>query len=209
MRVVMAKEIRYALSFTSGSLLLHEADVAVPIYVSERDWKIVREKLEEDNLLQARTVASSTRRAREITQRLALLSDEEIDLLTAATSTERGHLLWVAACRRYQLIGEFAEEVLRERFLTMANTLSYEEFDAFLHGKALWHDEIEELAASTFYKLRANLFRMMVESGLLSDEGFILPTLVSSRLASLLEERQPSDLRFFPSRSTSGGVVAL
>jgi hypothetical protein len=209
MRVVMAKEIRYALSFTSGSLMLHEASVAVPLYLSKRDWKSVRENLEEDNLLQARTVASSTRRAREITQRLTILSDEEIDLLKIATSTERGHLLWVAACRRYQLIGEFAEEVLRERFLTMANTLSYEEFDAFLRGKALWHDEIDELTDSTLRRLRSNLFRMMVESGLLSDKGRILPALVSSRLTNLLEERQPSDLRFFPSRCTAGGVVAL
>jgi hypothetical protein len=90
----------------------------------------------------------------------------------------------------------------------MADTLSYEEFDAFLHGKALWHSEIEELAASTVHKLRANLFRMMVESGFLSEKGVILPTLVSNRLANLLEERQPSDLRFFPLRSTSAGVVA-
>lgn len=140
------------------------------------------------------------RRSREITERLAMLSEEELELLATGSSAERGHLLWVAACRRYRLIGEFAEEVLRERFLTMANTLEYADFDTFLRGKAMWHTEIDELTDLTTRKLRSNLFRMMVASGLLSVKGRISPTLLSSRLASLLGERLPSDIRFFPAR---------
>jgi hypothetical protein len=198
--VVVTVEVRYSLSFTSGDLLQNEANIAVPLFVSEGDWKLVRAKLEEENLLQTRTLASSKRRSREITERLAMLSEEELELLATGSSAERGHLLWVAACRRYQLIGEFAEEVLRERFLTMANTLEYADFDTFLRGKAMWHTEIDELTDLTMRKLRSNLFRMMVESGLLSDKGRISPTLLSSRLASLLGERRPSDIRFFPAR---------
>ena len=72
-------------------------------------------------------------------QRLAVLTDDEIELLIDATATERAHLLWAAACRRYDLIGEFAEEVVRERFLLLTPTLSYEDFDSFVRGKALWH----------------------------------------------------------------------
>ncbi len=194
---------RYALSFTSGALLLQEALVAAPIYLREHDWAKVRHLIGEDNLLQARTVSTGHRRAREVTQRLAVLTDDEIELLVDATTTERGHLLWAAACRRYDLIGEFAEEVLRERFLLLAPTLNHVDFDSFIRSKALWHDEVAELKDSTLRKLRANIFRMLVEAGLLTEDGRILPAVLSNRVADALVARIPSDIRFFP---TAGEV---
>ena len=44
--------------------------------------------------------------------------------------------MWAAACRRYELIGDFAEEVVRERFLLMTPTLGTEDFERFMAGKA-------------------------------------------------------------------------
>jgi hypothetical protein len=189
---------RYKLSFTSGALLMREAVIAAPLYLRERDWSKVRTVVEDGNLLQARTVASGRRIAREAVQRLTVLTDDEIELLIDATATERAHLLWAAACRHYDLIGEFAEEVVRERFLLLTATLSYEDFDSFVRGKALWHGELAELKESTMRKLRANLFRMLHEAGLLSDGGHLLPAVLSQRIASALSARTPSDLRFFP-----------
>jgi len=193
---------RYALSFTSGSLLMHEALVAASVHLHERSWEGVRRRLEAENLLQARTVATGQRLAREITQRLATLDDAELVLLVDSTASERGYILWAAACRRYRLIGEFAEEVLRERFLLLNPTLGHDEFDSFLRGKAIWHEEVAELKDSTLRKLRSNLFRMLTEAGLLSDAGEILPAVLSARLTATLHFRKPSDIRFFP---TAGG----
>jgi hypothetical protein len=189
---------RYRLSFTSGALLMREAMIAAPLYLREGDWSKVRALVEDENLLQARTVESGRRLAREVVQRLAALTDDEIELLVDTTATERAHLLWAAACRSYDLIGEFAEEVVRERFLLMTPTLNYEDFDSFLRGKALWHAELAELKDSTLRKLRANLFRMLREAGLLSDGGYLLQSVLSQRVASALAARTPSDIRFFP-----------
>jgi hypothetical protein len=191
---------RYALSFTSGALLMREAVIAAPLYLRERDWSKVRALIADDNLLQARTAASGSRLAREVVQRLAVLTDDEIGLLIEATATERGHLLWAAACRRYDLIGEFAEEVVRERFLLMASTLGYEDFDSFVRGKALWHSELAELKESTLRKLRSNVFRMLNEAGLLSDGRRLVQAVLSQRVASALAARSPSDLRFYPTK---------
>jgi len=207
-RVGMVDSQVYALSFTSGALLLAEASVVVPVYLRERDWTRTRAAVEDANLLRARTVASGHRRAREITQRLSQLTEEELDLLAEATLDERAHLMWAAACRRYLLIGEFAEEVLRERFLTLSETVTHDDFDAFLLAKAIWHDEIAELKESTTRKLRANVFRMLVEAGLLGDDGRIIPSLLSERVAKLMDARTPSDLRFFPVRQAARGSKA-
>jgi hypothetical protein len=201
-----ARASRYALSFTSGALLMREAAIAAPLYLRERDWSKVRAAIELDNLLQTRTVASGQRLTREIAQRLEVLSDSELELLVDATATERGHLLWAAACRRYDLIGEFAEEVLRERFLLLTSTLSHEDFDGFLRRKALWHEELAELKDSTLRKLRSNVFRMLVEAGLLSESGHILQAVPSERVTETLARRTPSDLCFFPTNSVTGAV---
>jgi BrxA len=200
-----ATATRYKLSFTSGALLMREAVVAAPLYLRERDWSKARLVIEDDNLMQARTVASGRRVARETVQRLAVLTDEEIELLVDATATERGHLLWAAACRRYDLIGEFAEEVVRERFLLLTSTLRHEDFDSFVRGKTLWHSELAELKESTGRKLRANVFRMLHEAGLLSDGGHILQAVLSQRVASALAARTPSDVRFFPATDDATG----
>lgn len=192
--------VRYALSFTSGSLLLREALIAAPIYLREHDWATVREIIETGNLLGSRTVSAGRRTTREVAQRLAVLTDGELELLVDSTASERGHLLWAAACRRYTLIGEFSEEVVRERFLLLTPTLDYSHFDSFMQRKALWHEEISTLKESTLRKLRATVFRMLIEAGLLTDDGEILPAILSSRVADVLEARTPSDLRFFPTR---------
>lgn len=189
---------RYALSFTSGALLMREATIAAPVYLREHDWAKVRQLIDEDNLLQARTVATGRRLAREVAQRLSVLSDDELELVIDATTSERGHLLWAAAGRRYRLIGEFAEEVVRERFLLLTPTLDYDDFDGFIRSKALWHEEVANLKSSTLQRLRSNLFQMLVEAGLLAQDGRIVPAVLSSRVSDMLSARTPSDVRLFP-----------
>lgn len=189
---------RYALSFTSGALLMREATIVAPLYLQEHEWPDVRELISANNLLQARTVSTAERRTREVVQRLAVLSRDELEILVAATASERGHLLWAAACRRYDLVGEFAEEVLRERFLLLSPTLDHDDFDRFIRSKALWHEELAQLKESTLRKLRSNVFRMLVEAGLVSENGRIVQAAVSGRVTDVLSGRTPSDLRFFP-----------
>jgi len=205
---VMSEAVPYALSFTSGSLLMAEASVVIPIYLRHRDWSGTRDEVEKANLLQSRTRASSHRRIREIAQRLAVLTIDELEFMAFASALERAHMLWAAACRRYTLIGEFAEEVVRERFLLLSETLTHDDFDAFLLTRAIWHEEIAQLSDSTTRKLRSNVFRMLFEAGLLGINGFIIPALLSERVAFFMDARSPSDLRFFPVRYAASGSKA-
>lgn len=189
---------RYALSFTTGGLLARESDIASQLFLCGLSWVQVRSKLIDDNLLQSRTFSTRVRTAREVVQRLSVLADAELAVLQDASPSERGYLLWAAACRRYTFIGEFAEEVLRERFLLMTPTLSDEDFQRFLTGKSLWHPELDQLRPSTRLKLRQTLFRMLYEAGLKTTDGRIVPAVLSARVAEVLGRRNPSDLRFFP-----------
>ena len=140
---------------------------------------------------------------RETIQRLGILNDSELEFLVEASLTERSHLMWVAACRRYDLIGDFAEEVVRERFLLLTPTLGVDDFDRFLTGKTLWHPEIDRLKPSTRAKLRQTIFRMLHEAGLRSGHGEIIPAVLSERIYEGLAARTPSEARFFPTNLTT------
>lgn len=199
---VTAKSERYALSFTSGGLLVREAGVIVAEYLRERDWAAVRQVVVDQNLLQARTRSSSVRVARETIQRLRVLDDSELEILADASPTERCHLMWAAACRRYDLIGEFAEEVVRERFLLMTPTVDIEDFERFMVSKALWHPELDELRPSTRDELRKSLFLMLNRAGLRASDGTIIPAVISERVHGVLAALEPSDIRFFPTTLT-------
>lgn len=188
---------RYSLSFTVGGLFEREAEILARVYAEQPDWSTVRRIAIEENLLQARTRSTGIRMVRETLKRLAVLSDEELRILPDLTAAERSHVMWVAACRQSAFIGEFAEEVLRERFLMLAGTLDYEDFDAFVRQKALWHEELVELTPRTYGKLRQTVFRMMTEAELLSKEGLIQTAMLSPRVAALLPS---TDVQFFPTK---------
>ena len=114
--------------------------------------------------------------------------------------------MWVAACRRYALIGDFAEEVVRERFLLLTPALGYGDFDSFVHGKTLWHPELAEVKDSTLQKLRSTVFRMLTEAGLLAGGGIVHAAL-SERVREALEAQTPSDVRFLPTRDSKEGEL--
>lgn len=198
--MIQSESDRYALSFTSGALLSKEAAILAPIYIELKDWDKVRDLSVSQNLLQARTYRTGVRATRETIKRLSALSGRELKFLDDITASERGHLMWAAACRRYDLIGDFAEEVLRERFLTLARSVTYSDYDSFFRAKSMWHDELGTVADSTYKKLRGVLFRMMAEASLIDSDGVVEPTLLSARVLEFLSVRRPSDIRFFPIR---------
>jgi hypothetical protein len=200
---LLGESPRYKLSFTSGALYLPAAPIAARLYQLLHSWAEVREALRAENLLQARTGGTSVRWSREIVQRMETLTDDEVALLLDATSDEIAQIMWAATCRHYDIIAEFAEEVLRERFLLMHTTLSNEHFDEFVNLKRLWHEELSEIQPGTYLKLRSNLFKMLREGGLIDDEGTIIPSFLSLRLHEQFALRAPSDMRFFPVREAT------
>jgi hypothetical protein len=194
---------KYRLSFTTGVLFLSGAPIAAKLYLQLNDWVEVRNELGSNNFLQARTSGTAARWGSELVQRLETLTKDEVALILEATADELAQLMWVATCRRFTFIGDFAEEVLRERFLLVKSELTYKHFDDFVSSKVLWHEELSEIKASTYQRLRSNLFQMLREGGLLTADGTIIPVVLASRVRERLEQRMPSDVRFFPTRQAA------
>ena len=189
---------RYRLSFTTGGLFVSEAPLVAERYLALRDWSTTRDQVRNDNLLQVRTAAAALRISKELVARLELLDFAELEELVHGSLRDRRYLLWVAACRRYAIIRDFGIEVLRDHYLLLRHQLSFGDYDAFYNSKALWHTELDEIATSTQQKLRQNLFRMLRDASLISDQQHIQAAMLSPRLAQLLARRGPSELLVFP-----------
>lgn len=188
----------YRMSFSTGGLFLNESVALAGLYEDLSDWTAVKSAALEKGSLPFRKTSSSRRSIREIANRLACLSERELELLRSGDRPEQVALLWLATCRAYRFVGEFAAEVVNERFLSFRETLALEDFDRFLEAKAEWHPELAKLSASTRGKLRQVLFRMMREAEILSKQDRILGAMLTPRLIEAIRSDNPSELRFFP-----------
>lgn len=189
---------KYNMSFTTGGLFYTESLKALEVYQKEQDWSETRKRILTENLIQARTQSTATRRVREICFRLEKLTDQQLRLLTTGTAQEQLYLLWVAVCKHHLLISDFVIKVLREKFLRMDFLLEPADYDIFFQEMAEWHNELEQLTDSTKAKLRQVLFKIMREAEILSKANRIIPGLLTQELALVLAEDNPVWLTVLP-----------
>ncbi len=192
-------ETRYILSFSAGGLLYHESIVVAEAYASARgDWDQAIAEVTDRNLLQSRTVSTSKRKLREVHKRLQLLTDRQMSLLATGSRLDQKLVLWLACCLRYQVLGDFARDVLRGQYLQMDLFIGPVDVERFLEAKSVWHDELESLAPSTRTKLQTVMMRMLRESEMVSVGGVVLPPLMSAELQSVIMEDSRDHFQFFP-----------
>ncbi len=188
----------YRMSVSTGGLFVPQLVSLAELYLDRRDWDQVRTQVIEENLLQTRTVSSAKRISWEIYTRLSELSEQELVLLVEGDPAEQACLSWLAVCRRYQSIAEFAVEVILERILTYYYDLFHEDFDTFFNLKMEWHQELEKIKESTRDKLRQVLFKMLCEAQIIDGNKKIIPAMLSPRLRQLFDQHHRQDFQFFP-----------
>ena len=190
-------EAKYSMSFTAGGLLYHKTVEIANLYLSLKNWPSVRGKVLENNILQARTQNTAKRIFQEISSRLDLLTKEELVILIEGSYQEQVQILWLAICKRYKFIYDFAVEVIREKFLSLGLEVSFEDYDAFFNSKAEWHDELENLTEKTKNKARQVVFKILREAELLSKNNIIIPIILAPRVFESICNDDPQKLSIF------------
>lgn len=188
----------YLMSFGAGGLFVSESVAVVRLHQAGENWKATAARALEAGAFQVRKASSARRSVREIVNRLKCLSDDELELLTDGERSEQEALLWLAICRAYRFIAEFAVEVVNERFLSLRTHITYDDFDSFYAAKEEWSSKLAGLSKSTRAKLRAVLFRMMREAEILSKDNRILGAMLSPRVAAAIRDGNPDEFRYFP-----------
>lgn len=189
---------KYSTSFTVGALFYQESIKIAKRYVDLKEWNLVRNEVMETNLLQTRTQNTSKKLYFEICSRLKLLSKEELQILVNGSNQEQLCILWLAVCKRYKFIHDFAVEVVREKYLQMNFNLTREDYSIFFNTKEEWHEELESLTKSTKNKLRQILFKMLREADLITKENKIIPGVLTSHLIEVINKNSYPYLAIFP-----------
>lgn len=186
------------MGFTTGGLLLAESTRVAEVFLGVHNWSLVREKVIAENLLQSRTTSTSVKLCREITSRLRLLTDRECELLVHGLHREQCCLLWIALCKRYQFIFDFALEVLHEKYVQHNLSITIDDYDAFFAAKSEWHPELTRLTQQTQTKIRQVLLKALRDADLIDRENLINPFLATDHFTDILSEESKAVLVALP-----------
>ncbi|OSH03018.1 hypothetical protein LMG11579_1099 [Bifidobacterium adolescentis] len=217
---------RYRLSFTVGGLLASQGRALAEMYLNHLKHlnhavggniecssqtevgefiAAIRQQAIEENVLAIRTDSANRRVVAETTKRLSALTVRELAYLAGpdSSTSDREALMWIAMCRYYAIVGEFAVEVLKKHYLVGNLHLDFDDYARFIANKATWHPELETISEGTAKKLRSNLFKAMAEAHLFDkNSDTVVSFLPSPSLTDILMKR-PDSFGFFPMRESS------
>ena len=186
------------MSFSTGTLFREPSIIIAKLYADRGDWEAVRADVLENNLLQARTNNTAKRVCSEIISRLKGLTSDQLSILTDGFPKDQGYILWVAVCKRYRLIQDFAVEVVHEKFLSMDLQLTHKDYESFFNQKAEWHSEMVRIRETTRNKLRQVVFKMLRECELLTEGQMIIPIILSPAMRQCIQDDPDLTLAIFP-----------
>jgi hypothetical protein len=184
---------RYKFSFTAASL-------QVPVMTSLAE-KMVNEGLSLDELkpedVGKERAKTNKRQFREMKNRLATLSDDEINHLARASYEEQRLLSMVAFARAYRFFYDFVTDVVAEKVALFNFTLTDMDYNVFFSRVAADHPEAEKLTSLTQKKVRQYTFKVLEQAGLINNvkERIIQVPQLSIAFTSLISATRPQDLR--------------
>ena len=119
------------------ALGLREMEVVVPLYLEHSNWEEVGKLVNDENLFQLTSQASSIRVFREVRQRLQTLDPETLEIFTELDLDEKRAIALVAACKKYPFIFDFIRITLKDKIQVFDQTLREEDLDVFWNSQTI------------------------------------------------------------------------
>lgn len=188
----------YSMSFTAASLLPAESLALSGVYAENRDWNQTRLQALQSNLIQKRSYSSIKRQVPELIKRLKNLSDRQIEQLISANDHEQKYILWLAVCKTYPFLKEFAQEIMYEHYHAFNYCISPADVSAFFDTKAMIHPKLQDLSVQTQKKVISEVLTILRQSGLISEKNEILPLFMTAALEVCLSEEDEEYRRIYP-----------
>jgi len=187
------KQNKYKFSFTAASL-------QVPVMI-ELAQKMVREKLTLDELqpedIGKERAKTNKREFKEMKDRLATLSEDELKHLAVASYEEQRLLSMIAFARAYQFFYDFMLDVVAEKVAVFDYKLTDMDYNVFFSRIAVDHPEAEKLTTQTQQKVKQVVFKVLEQGGIINNvkERIIRIPHLSTAFISLISATRPQDLR--------------
>ena len=187
----------FSLSFTSGGLYMREAVFYAQRLAVGASHADIKTEIFEQNLFQVTRPASIKRMYSELSRRMAVFTDAQINLLATGSSDDQRCMLWLAACKQYPFIGAFAQAI-RERAMNYKPDMPVGEYAYLYDQLAVNHPVLLTITHSTREKIRTVAYKMAVDAGILTRDKRICLVYCSPACRSVFSHND--DILFFPSR---------
>ena len=159
--------MRYKANITAGALLVYESRKIAGLMLTEvspDEWKQV---IEDQNILQRLSPASSIRIANFIRSRLRLMTPELWELVKDGDSVTATQACFAAAIKHCRLLGDYLDIVVRGQFNKLEDRLTPRLWEDFVLGCRQRDPEMDEFPSTTAKKMRTNIHRILNEAGYL------------------------------------------
>jgi|TARA_B100001971_G_C18215406_1_gene553475 hypothetical protein len=159
--------LRYKANITAGALLVYESRKIAGLMLTEvspDEWKQV---IEDQNILQRLSPASSIRIANFIRSRLRLMTPDLWELVKDGDSVTATQACLAAAIKHCRLLGDYLDIVVRGQFNKLEDRLTPRLWEDFVLGCRQRDPEMDEFPSTTAKKMRTNIHRILNEAGYL------------------------------------------
>mgnify|MGYP000017641424 FL=1 len=161
--------MRYKANITAGALFVPESRKIAGLMLAEVDPDEWKRAIEDQNILQQHSLATSIRIANFIRSRLALMTPELWGLIKDGDSVTATHACFAAAIKHCRLLGDYLYIAVREQFKKIEDRLTPRIWETFLLGCTQRDPEMKEFPPSTAKKMRTNIHRILNQAGYLTD----------------------------------------
>lgn len=160
---------RYRLeaNFTKASLIVPETRIIAGLLLDETDPHTWKQKIEQENILHARTVNTAKSYAAIARYRLECCDSTLREIVRDASTAVATQAVLVATLKFSPLLSLFMRTALADEYLRMSPALSEHVWTSFFDDQALHHPNLAAVSEGTQAKLRQNAYRILTEAGYL------------------------------------------
>ena len=189
----MSKEKKYRFSFTAASLLLNEL-VSFSRMMIEEEVRL--EELVPDMMHRERA-KTNKREFAELFLRLKVLDRPLMEKLVNGSQDDQKQIAIIAFGRTYSFFKDFVEEVMLEKISLFDFKLEDRDYNSFISKKSIEHEELDQLADSTKYKIKQVLLKVLEQGGLIDNikEKNITMPILDREIERIVAQTNAEDLK--------------
>ncbi|MFV0196257.1 DUF1819 family protein [Empedobacter falsenii] len=189
----MKEEMKYNLAFTAGALLYNESLIFIQAIDHIEDY-LKNQFIVDSDVLITNAESSRKRIKNELDKRLKNLDVDYLNKFSLLMEQDQKVILFLAICKTYSIITEFALEVVFNKWKNFDNELSTYDFKYFLSSK-LSEEQLNSISEHSLYKLSQVAVKMFKDVGVFKEDK--LSTVhISDELVELLKTK--GDAWFLP-----------
>jgi hypothetical protein len=182
-------EFSYNVDLSGGSLMVRESRIIANLMIKDASDEEWHDSIHVNNALQKKSLATAGRVTRAVKRRLELLEPEFWLALRDGDDELATQTAMCAMLQRNLLFVEFMEQVVKDAYITQAETLASHQFYDFLDDAGNRDAKLFDWTQQTRDKAARVVFRSLAEAGYLvsTRSKKLQPVVIRPEIKNMLE----------------------